>query len=80
MPSETTRMLRSIRRWLLLSTFLLGVGVVTVANTGYILSNYQDELIFAIAGAAGCIVALAAIIQLLRMSLPESTKELTSAE
>jgi hypothetical protein len=80
MPSETTVLLRSIRRWVLLSTFLLGVGVVTVADMGYILSNYQDEVVWAIAGFAGGLVALAAGIQFVRTYLPDATDTRPSTE
>lgn len=69
MPSETTLLLRSIRRWILLSTFLL--GVVSIADMGCILTNYQDDMIWAIAGVAGGIIALAAGIQFVRTSLPD---------
>lgn len=80
MPSETTRLLRSIRRWILLSAFLLGVGVITVADIGYILTDYQDELIWAIAGVAGGIIALAAGIQFVRTYLPDSADNRPSTE
>jgi len=80
MPSETTVFLRSIRRWVLLSTFLLGVGVVTVADMGYILSNYQDEVVWAIAGVAGGLVALAAGIQFVRTYFPDPVDNRPSTE
>ncbi|WP_049931042.1 hypothetical protein [Halosimplex carlsbadense] len=65
MPSETDALLRSIRRWLILATFAIGVGVVAIADAGYIVSNYQDELVFAVGGVAGGAVALLAGLTLL---------------
>ncbi|WP_123534301.1 hypothetical protein [Halosimplex salinum] len=62
MPSETVALLRSIRRWLMSLVFVLGVGVVTLANTGYVVSGYQDGLLFALAGVAGGTVALASAL------------------
>jgi hypothetical protein len=65
MPSDTGAMLRSIRRWLLVAVFLLGVGVVTLADAGYVVSGYQDGLVFAVAGVSGGFVALVAGVKLL---------------
>ncbi len=56
---------------MLLSVFLLGVGVITVADMGYMLTNYQDELIWAISGVTGGIIALAAGIQFVRTYIPD---------
>jgi len=80
MPSETTVLLRSIRRWMLVSTFLLGVGVVAIADMGYLLTNYQDGLIWAITGVVGGVVALAAGIQFLRTYLPDPADNRPPAE
>lgn len=60
MPSETTVLLRSIRRWLLLITFLLGVTLTTVARAGYLVSGYEGEMIFGLATAIGVTIAIAA--------------------
>lgn len=49
MPSETTVLLRSIRRWLLAITLLLGVTFSTVAHAGYVISGYEGEIIFGLA-------------------------------
>ncbi|MFC4447518.1 hypothetical protein [Halorussus aquaticus] len=69
MPSETIVLLRSIRRWLLVGVFLLGVGVLTLAHTGYILTNteilYWQRLVFSIAGVLGGVVAGVAGVKLL---------------
>jgi|GEM_PF-1661823 len=65
MPSETDALLRSIRRWLILATFAIGIGVVAIAEAGYIVSNYQDGLVFAVGGIAGGAVALLAGLALL---------------
>ncbi|WP_435101675.1 hypothetical protein [Halarchaeum sp. P4] len=73
MPSETTVLLRSIRRWLLVSTFLLGVGIVAVVDIGNILTNYQDKAMWGGVGIAGAVVALAAGVQFVRTYLPDST-------
>ncbi|MFC7133013.1 MULTISPECIES: hypothetical protein [Salinibaculum] len=70
MPSETDELLQQIRRWLLVIAFLLGVGIVTLAHTGYVLTVtsllYWQSLVFSAAGVVGGIVALTAGIQLLR--------------
>lgn len=60
MSSDTTRIFRSIRRWLLVIVVLLGVGLVVLANTGYVLTGYTDGPIFAAAGITGGVVVLAA--------------------
>lgn len=60
MPSETTILLRSIRRWLLATTFVLGVSLVTLAHAGYVISGYQGEVIFNVATVIGGITAVAA--------------------
>ncbi|WP_135304418.1 hypothetical protein [Haloarcula amylovorans] len=65
MVSENTTLFRSIRRWLLVVAFSLGIGIVVLADTGYMLSGYQDGPIFAAAGIAGGIVALVAGLRLL---------------
>lgn len=69
MSSETTFLLRSIRRWLLVGVFLLGIGVLTLAHTGYILTGtrilYWQSLVFSIAGLLGGVVAGVAGLKLL---------------
>lgn len=60
MPSDTDAVLRSIRRWVLVVAFLLGVGVVALADAGYVVSGYQDGVVFGAAGVAGGTVALVA--------------------
>ncbi|MFB6250547.1 MAG: hypothetical protein ABEI27_02475 [Halobellus sp.] len=65
MPSataETTALLRSIRRLLLGIAFLLGIGLVVLADTGYLTAGYQDGLLFGVGGVAGGIVALASAL------------------
>jgi len=73
MPSETDELLRQIHRLLLVIAFLLGVGIVTLAHTGYILTVTSlldwQRLVFGAAGVVGGVVALTAGAQLLR-SLP----------
>jgi len=80
MPSETTALLRSLRRWMLLGTFLLGVGVVAISNMGYVLTNHQDAGLWVYAGAAGGFVSLAACIQFVRTFLPGSADNRPAAE
>jgi len=62
--------LRQIRRWLLAIALLLGVGIVTLAHTGYILTVtsllYWQSLVFSVAGVIGGVIALVAGIKLLR--------------
>lgn len=65
MPSDSMELLRSIRRWLLVTVFLLGICVVTVADAGYVVSDYQDGLIFGVAGLIGALVALIAGLRIL---------------
>jgi Na+-transporting NADH:ubiquinone oxidoreductase subunit NqrB len=70
MPSESDVLLQQIRRWLLVIALLLGVGTVTLANTGYVLTVtrllYWQRLVFSAAGVIGGVVALTAGVQLLR--------------
>lgn len=73
MPAEPH--LRSIRRWLLTAVFTLGVGVVAVARTGYVVTDYQFGLLFGLAGVAGGGVALAAGLTLLGNLLEPSDSE-----
>lgn len=64
---------RSIRRWLRVIAFALGIGLVALGNVGYVVTGYQDDLLFAVTGVAGGVVALAAAVTLLIDVLPEST-------
>lgn len=69
MPSETTALLRSIRQWLLAGVFLLGIGVLTLAHTGWLLTAtrilYWQSLVFSIAGVLGGTVAGVAGVKIL---------------
>lgn len=65
MPADTDALLRSIRRWLLVVALCLGVGLVALAETGYVTSDYQDGAVFAVTGVVGGVVALAAGVALL---------------
>jgi hypothetical protein len=80
MSSETISLLRSIRRWTIAIAFLLGIGVVAVADLGYILTGYQDELLWAITGVAGGVVALAAAVQFARAPLSGSRADRSPTE
>lgn len=75
MSSNSNALLQSIRRWLLVAVFLLGICVVLLADTGYMVSGYQDGLIFAVGGLSGGTLALIAGIRALATIL---TSEETS--
>lgn len=76
MPSETDALLRSIRQWVLVGVFLLGVGMLTLAHTGWILTAtrilYWQSLVFSIAGVLGGIVAGIAGLKILSSYSPSS--------
>jgi membrane associated rhomboid family serine protease len=65
MPSSTVAILRSIRRWVLIIAFLMGLGVIALAATGYEVGGAQEGTLFAVVGASGGVVALIAILALL---------------
>lgn len=65
MPSSTDALLRSIRRWMLIITFLLGLGVVALAQTGYLVTGAREGTLFAAVGVSGGVVALLAVLGLL---------------
>lgn len=60
MPSNSDALLRSVRRWLLVAVFLLGVSVIALADIAYIVSGYSGGLIPAILGVTGGLIALIA--------------------
>lgn len=80
MSASTNALLRSIRRWLLVVAFLLGVGVIALADMGYITSGYEDGPIFALVGVAGGTVALAAGLKVLDSFVPAPSDESRPAE
>lgn len=47
------------------AVFTLGIGVLTIANASFIISDYQDGLLFFIAGATGGFVSLIAGLRIL---------------
>jgi len=69
MPSETTTLLRSIRHWLLLIVFLLGIGVLTLATIGYVQNAtgilLWQSRVFSVTGVLGGLIAAIAGIKLL---------------
>lgn len=69
MPSDPDALLRQIHRWLLVIAFLLGVGVITLAHTGYVLTVtsllHWQSLVFSVAGVSGGVIALVAAIKVL---------------
>ncbi|WP_336337547.1 hypothetical protein [Haloarcula brevis] len=75
MPSETDAesRSRSIRRWLQVIAFTLGIGLVTLADIGYVVTGYQEDVLFTVTGVAGGLVALAAAVTLVVDLLPESS-------
>lgn len=75
MPSETTNLLRSIRRWLLATTFLLGVILTTVARAGYVISGYEGEIIFGLATVIGVTIAIFAAASWLLITPSENPEE-----
>ena len=83
MSSETDALLRQIRRWLLVVAFLLGVGTLTLAHTGYILTAtdilYWQSLVFSVASVIGGGVALVAGLKILG-SFPSTESERHSTE
>lgn len=74
MPAESTEIQRSIRRWLRVVAFTLGVGLVGLANIGYLVASYQEGLFFAITGLAGAVVALVAGLKIIGDLFPASSK------
>jgi hypothetical protein len=75
MPSDSPALLRSIRRWLLVTVTLFGIGLVVLADTGYILSGYQDGPLFAVAGVTGGVVAVVAGLKTLGSLLAPADHE-----
>lgn len=77
MASDTDVLLQQNRRWLMVIALLLGVGIVTLAHTGYILTVtsllYWQSLVFSAAGVIGSVVALTAGVQLFRSFSTEHT-------
>jgi len=76
MPSETTALLHSIRHWLLVVVFLLGIGVLTLAHIGYVQNVtrmlFWQSLVFSVAGVLGGLIAAIAGIKLLGNYSPSS--------
>lgn len=66
MPSNTDAVLHSLRRWLLVAVFLLGVGVIALADIAYIVSGYSSGPISAAIGVSGGVIALIAGLKALR--------------
>jgi peptidoglycan/LPS O-acetylase OafA/YrhL len=58
--------LRSIRRWLVVLAFLLGIAVVTLAEIGLSMREPHEPLVFATAAAAGFAVVIATVVTWLR--------------
>jgi len=73
MPSSTVAVLRSIRRWMLAIAFLVGLGVIALAATGYDVTGAQEGTLFAIVGVSGGVVALLAVLALFWGSITSTT-------
>lgn len=65
MPSELNAQLRSIRRWLLIAVFMLGIVVITLADIAYTVSDYEGGGLAAAVGIIGGSIALGAGVKLL---------------
>jgi peptidoglycan/LPS O-acetylase OafA/YrhL len=65
MPSNSDAILRSVRRWLLVAVFLLGVGVIALADIAYNVSGSGSGPIPAAVGVTGGLIALIAGIKAL---------------
>lgn len=65
MSSNSDAVLRSIRRWLLVAVFLLGVSVIALAHIAYTVSGYGDGPITAAVGVTGGLIALVAGVRVL---------------
>lgn len=72
MPSDSDTLLRSIRRWLLIAVFLLGVGVITLADIAYVVSNYEGGELSAAVGVIGGSIAVVAGVKILGSLQPPS--------
>lgn len=58
--SEIATLLRSIRRWLLVSVAVFGVLLIALAALGYEVSGATDGPLYAVIGLSGGVVALVA--------------------
>ncbi|WP_139175353.1 hypothetical protein [Haloarcula vallismortis] len=47
------------------AVLLLGIGTIVLANTGFIITDYQDGLLFAGAGGVGGLISLVAGLRIL---------------
>ncbi len=58
MPSNSDALLPSVRRWLLVAVFLLGIGVIGIADIAYTVSDYGNSPLPVAIGVTGGLVAL----------------------
>lgn len=68
--SNSDALLRSMRRWVLIAVFLLGVAVILLADVAYLVSNYEAGGISATAGVIGGTISLIAGVKVLGSLLP----------
>ncbi|MFB6172494.1 MAG: hypothetical protein ABEJ23_08155 [Haloarculaceae archaeon] len=74
MPSDAV--LRSLRRWLQVVAFLLGLCLVALADLGDAVTGYTDGLLFGVVGVAGGAVALLAGLAVIRDLAPDPPADL----
>ncbi len=63
MPSNSDALVRSVRRWLLVAVFLLGLSVIALADIAYTVSGFSSGPIPAVVGVTGGLIALIAGIR-----------------
>lgn len=63
MSSNSDALVRSVRRWLLVAVFLLGLSVVALADIAYTVSGFSSGPIPAVVGVTGGLIALIAGIR-----------------
>lgn len=64
-PSNSDAILRSVHRWLLVAVFLLGLGVIALADIAYTVSDYSNGPVPAAVGVTSGLIALVAGLKVL---------------
>jgi hypothetical protein len=72
MSSDSDTLLRSIRRWVLIGVFLLGIVVITLADIAYVVSNYEGGELPTAVGIIGGSIAVVAGVKILGSLQPPS--------
>jgi hypothetical protein len=82
--TETTALLRSIRRWLLVLVALVGILLVALSAVGYEVSGATDGALYAAVGLVGGLTALVAtlraLVALFGRAAPDTADGSTDAE